>query len=253
MLNSAELIRRLPLLDGKLHLYEQLNSSNDRAAELVREGEGSGTLVVAEQQTKGRGRGGKSWTCPAGEGLLFSFVLEPDYEKVYWPRLALAAGLAVAEAAERYGVEAEIKWPNDVWVGGKKLAGILVEGCEDCAVVGIGLNVSVGKFPEEVQATSLALEGVGRIEREALLVDILQRLIGWGSRCGSGFEQLVEACNKRCALRNEWVQLYEGGEKRVGVLRGISSEGYLVLEAEGESRLVAQADSVRPLLGELGN
>src|SRR5690606_27005225 len=111
-----------------------------------------------------------------GESLAFSILFRPSEPKALWPRLALAAGLAVAEALEEYLPLVGIKWPNDVWVKGKKIAGILVEAGHDYAIVGIGLNVSSLSFPPEVSetATSLALETGHPPSRPEVLASVIQ-------------------------------------------------------------------------------
>ncbi len=235
------------MLEGRFHYAQVLESSNDTAAGLIRSGAQSGTLVLAEEQTKGRGRGGNLWSCPLGQGLLFSLVLEPDLDRSQWSRLALAAGVALAEVLEKIGLSAEIKWPNDVWLGGKKCAGVLVEGCEGCVIIGMGVNVSVKEFPDGLDATSILKESGREIEREALLADLVQSIIAWGSRCGTEFESVVDAVNRRCAMRGEMIQLRQEGVLLSGMMAGVSKEGYLILEIDGEMEMIAQADEIRLL------
>lgn len=249
MFNSSEFLSKLPMLNGLFHYANALESSSDSAAELVRSGAPSGTLVLTESQTKGRGRGGNTWSCPRGEGLLFSLVLEPDIERSHWPRLALATGLAVAQAVETLGVEAKIKWPNDVWIGGKKCAGVLVEGCGDRVIVGVGINVSVRDFPADLKdsATSLALEGVELISREALLADVVKGIFRWGSRCGDDFSAVVDAVNGYCGLHGEMIQLRRESTLQTGMMFGLNKDGHLLLEKDGVVEQIAQADEVRKL------
>jgi len=247
MFNSAELLRRVPMLEGKFHYAQVLESSNDTAAALIRSGAGSGTLVLAEEQTKGRGRGGNQWSCPSGQGLLFSLVLEPDLDRSLWSRLALAAGVALAEVLEKAGLPAEIKWPNDIWISGKKCAGVLVEGCEDCVIIGMGVNVSVSDFPTGLNATSVLKESGSEIEREVLLADLVQPIIAWGSRCGADFESVVKAVNRRCAMQGEMIQLRQEGMLLSGMMAGVSEDGYLMLENDGKVEMIAQADEIRLL------
>ena len=235
------------MLEGRFHYAQVLESSNDTAAGLIRSGAQSGTLVLTEEQTKGRGRGGNLWNCPLGQGLLFSLVLEPDLDRSQWSRLALAAGVALAEVLEKAGLSAEIKWPNDVWLGGKKCAGVLVEGCEDCVIIGMGVNVSVKEFPDGLNATSVLNESGREIEREALLADLVQSIIAWSSRCGADFESVVEAVNRRCAMRGEMIQLRQEGVLLSGMMAGVSKEGYLILEIDGKIEMIAQADEIRLL------
>ena len=250
MFNSAELLRRVPMLEGRFHYAQVLESSNDTAAALIRSGAGSGTLVMTEEQTKGRGRGGNRWNCPLGQGLLFSLVLEPDIDRSQWSRLALAAGVALAEVLEKIGLSAEIKWPNDIWINGKKCAGVLVEGCEDYVIIGMGVNVSVTEFPAGLNATSVLKESGEAIEREALLAELVQAIIAWGSRCGDGFESVVDAVNRRCALKGEMIQLRQEGVLLTGMMNGVSKDGYLMLEIEGKMEMIAQSNEIRVINGE---
>jgi BirA family biotin operon repressor/biotin-[acetyl-CoA-carboxylase] ligase len=247
MFDKDTFLEYVPYLAGSFHYCDEIVSSNDLAAELVKSGAASGTLVLAESQTKGRGRGGNAWSCPKREGLLFSLVLEPDIEREKWSRLALAAGMAVAEAVEGLGLNAQIKWPNDVWIHGRKCAGVLVEGCEDYVIVGIGINVSVSQFPTGLNATSLALEGAGMISREKLLADIIKSLFKWGSLCGDDFATVVGAVNQRCALRGEMIRLNQNSRVLTGMMKGVSSEGFLLLETDNGIQTVAQADQIRLL------
>ena len=138
----------------RVHL-RRTDSTNERAKELALSGAPHGTLVTAGEQTAGRGRQGRTWTAAPGEALLISIVL-----RELRPTLPLTAAVAICEALP---VECAIKWPNDIWIDGRKLAGILVEGRpqEGWAVLGIGLNVATETFPPELDgiATSLRLAG----------------------------------------------------------------------------------------------
>ena len=142
---------------GHPHVHHRLtDSTNERAKQLAAAGAPHGTLVTADEQTAGRGRQGRAWTAPAGSAVLMSVVLRELDE-----RLPLTAAVAIADALP---VEAAIKWPNDVWIQGRKVAGILVEGRpqDGWAVLGVGLNVGTERFPDEFEetATSLRLAGV---------------------------------------------------------------------------------------------
>jgi BirA family biotin operon repressor/biotin-[acetyl-CoA-carboxylase] ligase len=151
------------------------DSTNERAKELALADAPHGTLVTADEQSAGRGRQGRAWSAEPGEALLLSLVLRSLDEL-----LPLRAAVAVAQSLP---VPAQIKWPNDVWIGGKKVSGILVEGRpqEGWAVLGIGLNVATRSFPDELSeiATSLALEGLSTSREEVLrsLLGSLDRLL----------------------------------------------------------------------------
>ena len=215
----------------RLHL-RTTTSTNDRARALAAAGAPHGTLVTAGEQTAGRGRQGRTWSAPPGSTLLLSLVLRDPPEL-----LPLAAALAVAEVA---GDEAQIKWPNDVLLGGRKIAGILAEGRpqDGWAVLGIGLNVAlrVEDLPPELHGTAgtLGLEP-GDLE------PALQRLLGALERTlGLGGARLLEAYRARDALRGREVS-WAGGRGRAA---GIDGEGRLVVELSGGGRTALSAGEV---------
>ena len=170
-----------PLLRGRfghVYLYEEVCPSTQR---LLRDEADEGAVAVAEEQTEGRGRLGRSWQAPAGTSVLVSVLLLPRVEAARLPELSLVAGGAVAEAiAEVTGVEPVIEFPNDVLVDGRKVAGILAESSEGRVVLGVGVNVNQtgAELPEDARTepTSLRLELGEPVDRVELLVEILARL-----------------------------------------------------------------------------
>jgi BirA family transcriptional regulator, biotin operon repressor / biotin---[acetyl-CoA-carboxylase] ligase len=171
----------LPLLRGRFgRPYEHVESTPSTQL-LVPAEAPEGALVVAEEQTAGRGRLGRSWLAPAGTSLLCSLQLRPAVAPVRLPELTGVASRACAEAiAALTGLEPELKFPNDVLVGGRKVAGILAEAREARVVLGVGVNVNIAaeELPREVElpATSLLVESGGEIDRAMLLVELLERL-----------------------------------------------------------------------------
>ncbi len=208
------------------------DSTNARARELAATGAPHGTLVTADEQAAGRGRQGRSWTAPAGTALLMSLVLR-DLGAVR-ELLPLAAAVAVCEACEAVApVRCRVKWPNDVWIDGRKVAGILIEGrpAEGWTVLGIGLNVSTGTedFPPDLRetATSLGLAGGGsQIAMEAILPSVLDRL---DERLDGPPAEVLKHWRGRDALRGLVVR-WTGGE---GVAAGIEDSGALLVDAGG--------------------
>jgi BirA family biotin operon repressor/biotin-[acetyl-CoA-carboxylase] ligase len=196
------------------------DSTNERAKELAAAGAPHGTLVSADEQTAGRGRQGRMWTAAPGEALLLSLVLRSPDELV-----PLRAAVAVAESLP---ITAQIKWPNDVWVGGKKISGILVEGRpqEGWAVLGIGLNVATRVFPEELSeiATSLALEGA-TLSREEVL-DAL--FVSLERQLAADAADVLAAWRERDALLGAPVA-WNGGR---GKGAGITDAGALRVETD---------------------
>jgi BirA family transcriptional regulator, biotin operon repressor / biotin---[acetyl-CoA-carboxylase] ligase len=147
---------------GTLHRhYRVTDSTNARARELVEAGAPGGTVVTAAEQTAGRGRQGRTWTAPPGKALLYSAILRPLDERHLL--LPLAVPLAVCDAAEQLDpeVECQVKWPNDIWIDGRKLAGVLIEAKpqDGWAVIGIGLNLSIApnEFPPDLRETAVSL------------------------------------------------------------------------------------------------
>ncbi len=231
----------------RLLVKDTVDSTNDEIRRLAEAGMPEGLIVLTDRQTQGRGRRGAAWFSPAGESLAFSVLLRPDEPKALWPRLALATGLAVAEALEEFIPLVGIKWPNDVWIGGKKIAGILVEAGRDFVVVGIGLNVNTVAFPAEVAdtATSLALETGGEISRPEVLAAIIRRLVVRRHQIGSDFPSAIDAIRLRCVLTGNKVNLISPAGPRVGTVDGISAHGELLLETELGVEAFLQADEVR--------
>lgn len=199
------------------------DSTNERARELAGAGAPHGLVVTAGEQSAGRGRQGRAWTAPPGTALLLSVVLRDLRET-----LPLAAAVAVCEALP--GLDCRIKWPNDVLVGGRKLAGILVEGRpqQGWAVLGIGLNVSVEEFSGElaVTATSLALEGHAASSNDHVLRSLLAAL---DARLADDPGDVLAAWRERDALRGERVRWRDGE----GVAAGIDEGGALLVDTTG--------------------
>ncbi len=171
-------------LAGPLHAFAAVDSTQAVARRLAEAGASEGTLVVADFQRAGRGQRGRSWTAPAGAGLLLSVVLRPPLAPARWPALTLLAAGAVVDAVARVapGVRAEIRPPNDVFAGGRKLAGILAEsvvGPRPFVVLGIGINVGQRPedWPAELRGRAVSLAELGApVGRPALLAALLDRL-----------------------------------------------------------------------------
>ena len=233
----------------RLLIRESVDSTNDEVRVLAQAGAPDGLVLLAERQTAGRGRRGAAWFSPAGESLAFSVLVRPEEPKALWPRLALAAGLAVAEAVESFGLHAGIKWPNDVWIGQRKVAGILVEAGSNFAVVGIGLNVNSTEFPREVSeiATSLRIENSQVFPRAEVLGEIIRKFAGRRLQMGNDFNALISAVRLRCVLTGQRVTLTTASGPRAGTVEGIAEGGELLLRTENGLERLIQADEVRLL------
>jgi BirA family biotin operon repressor/biotin-[acetyl-CoA-carboxylase] ligase len=234
---------------ARVEWHEELVSTNDRLKALAREGAVEWTVVLADVQTGGRGREGRGWASPAG-GLYLSVLLRPRFSHV--SILPLAAGVAVAEAAAELGVEAALKWPNDVQLAGRKLAGILAEAAGGPAglewvVVGIGVNVAVAlsAFPVELRGTIASLaEGGGAPGVATVAASVLAWLRVWYDAAGSSPASVVAAWRRRAvAWWGETVEIRTGTETLRGRLVDVDDEGaLLVATLDGRTRRVVSGE-----------
>lgn len=224
-------------------------STNDELRQLAQDGAADGLTLLALEQTAGRGRRGAQWFSPPGDALAFSILVRPDEPKSLWPRLALAAGLAVSEAAEGFGCRAGIKWPNDVWIDHRKVAGILVEAGQDFAIIGIGINVHTTEFPAELStiATSMALAGGTCTSRAEVLEAIVRRFALRRNQIGADFPHLIRSVRQRCVLTGHHVSLNTASGPLRGIVSGISDSGELLLDTPTGTLALIQADEVRIL------
>lgn len=226
------------VLGEPLVFMERTTSTNDLALDAADRGAPHGATFVADLQTKGRGRHGHTWTSPPGENLTFSILLRPTVDAPRANGLALVVGLAVRAAAARRvpAAAVAIKWPNDVVVGTKKLAGVLVEsrlrGSRlDAIVVGVGLNVHMRSLPDDIRgiATSLALLGDPDPNREAALADVLSELEPrLDAFSASGLEPLLLELREHDALAG--ASIVAGGVRGTGA--GIDADGALLIRDE---------------------
>lgn len=230
-------------LGSHFHYFEQISSTNSHARALAESGAPEGVVVVAETQTHGRGRLGRRWESPPLANLYFSVVLRPRLPPVHAAQITLTAAVALADSVASFIPQAPaIKWPNDILVSGKKLAGILSEAaCDaervDYVILGIGINVNLrqSSMPETIRrrATSLAELTGESLARESVLCRLIQDL----DRCygileASGFDALRPQWEARFNLRGKRVRADLGDRVIVGVARGIDPSGALVLEDE---------------------
>jgi BirA family biotin operon repressor/biotin-[acetyl-CoA-carboxylase] ligase len=232
----------------RVEAWGSLGSTNDRVRALAEEGAGPFTVAIAEEQTAGRGRGGKGWHSPPGLGLWISVLLKPPaWEAV---RLSpLLVGLAACRAVERAApaVSARLKWPNDVLLGERKLAGVLCEASAGGGLVaGVGCNVRhvLGDFPAHLRDSAVSLEmAAGRpVRRSELAGALLGEMKTLLARAPLRLEgALASEVARRDALEGSLVQV-EGGVR--GRARGIDASGRLVVEVAPGSRLAISAGSV---------
>ncbi len=238
----------MTLLKPKVLRFESLPSTNTELARMASEGAAEGVAILADEQTAGRGRLQRAWSSPKGAGLYFSILLRPRIPVDHWPLITFMAALAVGDALqEATGLRTDIKWPNDILLGELKICGILSEAIETPAgravIVGIGINLMPGAFPE---ATSVS-EATGlKPDREAILAALLSALTRWYSLLGqsSGREKIVAAWSNRSSYATgKLVQVKNGDEIWQGTTCGIEPDGALRLRTiEGEVKLIRAGD-----------
>lgn len=245
----------------KVEFFEETDSTNTEARRQAERGAPDGTLVVAERQTAGKGRRGRSWTSPAGTGIWMSLILKPKLEPACAPMLTLLAGLAVSAGIEDYcGLKPQIKWPNDLTLDGKKICGILTEMSADMemiqyVVTGIGINVNIEEFPEEIasKATSLYLETGQKLKRSGMISCIMKRMEEY-------YEKFLEVSDLSCVQREYEERLVNLGRQVLvlapkgqyqGICRGINKDGELLVEREDKTitRVMSGEVSVRGVYG----
>lgn len=232
-----------PLLTGRFghpYLYE---ASCDTTQEVLGADLAEGALALCDQQTQGRGRLGRSWTAPPGTAILCSLLLRPPDDRVV-SELSLVAGTAVAEAIEgAVALAVQVKWPNDVMLNRRKVAGILAEASDGVVVVGIGVNVNQERsdLPEDANVPAASLYTIDGIKRERgpLLVAILDRLeVNYDAWLERGLDGVYDSLGSRDFLRGRRIAV--NGESGVGVK--IDRDGRFVVDVGGENRAIESGE-----------
>ena len=214
----------------ELYCLNEIGSTNDFAVGLAEHGSKEGVVVIAEKQTKGKGRLGRKWVSPKGAGLWFSLILRPKLNPYHSSKITFIAGLAVLDAVSKLGVNASLKWPNDVLVGKKKLCGILTELKAESdiishLVIGIGLNVNFEKadFPVELKtiATSMYIETGNKSARIKILQDILLNIENYYEQFKEdGFEPILRKWKQYSATIGNRVKI----KTDLGVTEGFAQD-----------------------------
>jgi len=248
------------MFGGHIHAFNQVSSTNDVAKQLAKQGAPEGTLVVAEQQTRGRGRYSRKWSSPPFVGLWFSFVLRPKVHGENVGLVALLSSVAVAELLCESTAQVTLKWPNDVLVQGRKVCGVLGETDFHGArlshvVLGIGLNVNqtADMFLPHLadRVISLRMAKGEIIDREQLLMNLLVRIEELYSDFSAGrFDKIVGAWKARCGQLYQQVQVREGECRHIGHIVSIDDYGRLVLRLAGGQLLTTHSTDLVPFGGE---
>jgi BirA family biotin operon repressor/biotin-[acetyl-CoA-carboxylase] ligase len=245
-LHADDLLARLgktKVIGRDIRVFEQTTSTNDVIEKLARDGVKEGVVVFAESQTRGRGRLGRKWISPSHKGLWFSILLRPDLRPQETTQLTVASATALHRAIEsEIGLKPEIKWPNDILICGKKVAGILTELSAELdkiryVILGIGIDVNqdANEFPAELKkiATSLKIEAGETISRAELATAILRELDKDYSRiCGGKFPEVADEWEENCSTIGKNVTVQIGGRKIRGCAESLDDDGTLLVRTE---------------------
>ncbi len=245
-LHADDLLARLGgarIIGRDIQVFEETTSTNDVVEKLARDGVREGVVVFAESQTKGRGRLGRAWMSPTHKGLWFSILLRPELRPQAATQLTIASATALRRAVKSVtGVTAEIKWPNDLLINGKKVAGILTEMSAEPdrvrhIIVGIGVDVNqeANEFPAELRkiATSLRIESGEMVSRAELATAILQELEKDYARvCGGKFAALADEWEAGCGTIGKHVSVQMGVQQVKGRAEALDDDGALLVRTE---------------------
>lgn len=243
----------MTILNPKVLRFESLPSTNTELARLASDGAAEGVSIVADEQTAGRGRLQRAWSSPRGAGLYFSILLRPTTRQNYWPLITFMAALAVGDALrEACGLGTDIKWPNDILSGERKICGILAEAIDTpsgrAVILGIGINLTENAFPPELAnvATSVSEATGSAPEREQILAALLTALSHWYSLLDNP-SLIIDAWSNRSSYAlGKLVQVSNGDDVWQGTTAGVEPDGALRLRtSSGDIKLVRAGDVYR--------
>jgi BirA family transcriptional regulator, biotin operon repressor / biotin---[acetyl-CoA-carboxylase] ligase len=240
------------LLGATLLRFDELASTNDYARQLALQGANQGVAVIARKQTAGRGRQGRKWSSPVDAGLYLSIILRPQAAPAQASLITLASAVAVSETLQLdFAIRADIKWPNDVLLNGRKLCGILVESAIEnnrlqYAILGIGVNLGQPAFPDELQqtATSVFLETHREITPDEFLQPLLAHLNHWYVASLEEPQTVISRWQELSSFANDCaVRILSGDTVIEGITRGLTANGTLLVELEnGERREIVSGE-----------
>ncbi len=228
-----------------LHIHTirlaECGSTNDELKLLAEENAPEGTVIRTDHQTRGKGQKDRIWMDEPGESVLFSLLLRPQWLAAREQfQLNMAVCTAVAEGIEELlNIPVQIKWPNDIYVKGRKVCGLLIENVISGAmfkycIAGIGINVRQKSFPPELLATSLATENPACTDTDRVFQTITENIGAWYLRLrGSGTEQLMRQYHRRLWLKDEWHTFYTAAGQITGKISGVDTNGRLLVETAG--------------------
>jgi len=229
-------------LGKRVEYYNRLNSTNEEAWDLLNEGDQHGSIIITENQTKGRGRQTNSWSTVAGKSLAFTLILDKEYPNSFSSFIALAAGISIADSIIKRGVNCFLKWPNDIFASNKKIGGILCESKIknnqiEKMIIGIGLNVNetVEEHPQDIQDYILTMSSITNHahQRELIVAEFLNSFERSMIKLKNDPTKIIEAWNGHCMHMNENISFYDKGKQNEGTFIGLNDEGYAKIDVNG--------------------
>jgi len=239
------------VLGREVEYYSWTKSTNEDAWELIDGGAKEGTLVVTDNQTAGKGRGGRRWQSVPGKSLTASLILKPEIDNRLAGWFPLLTGIAIVDALNALGLNAKLKWPNDIMVLRKKLGGVLCESriqgsIMEWVVIGIGLNINEQKneIPANLNATSFFIESSSSIQRELVLANILNHLELLYKKLKENREPgtLIKFWTERCNHVNKTVKFEADNETKEGIFVGINNDGAAIINCKGKETIYSSGD-----------
>jgi BirA family transcriptional regulator, biotin operon repressor / biotin---[acetyl-CoA-carboxylase] ligase len=245
----------------QLHYYEEIGSTNDEAFRLGLAGAPEGTVLIAESQSAGRGRMQRLWHSPAGNNIYTSIILRPQISPARVSQISILAGVAAAEVLNHYCPDRiQLKWPNDVLIGGKKVCGILSHVKSnvnevDFIVLGMGINVNINhnQLPEEIRnlATSLAMETGRENSRHVLIISLYENMTKWYKELlRNGFGRIKEKWLSLTPMIGQTVQTVFQDKAVIGKAIGLDNDGALILIAAGNEEVKVSAGDATIIKGQ---
>ena len=221
--------------------YNRLDSTNEEAWELIDEGNQHGSIVITENQIKGKGRQNNNWSMVAGKSLAFTLILDKKYPQTFSSFCSLAAGISVVESLKKRGVESALKWPNDIYCSNKKIGGILCESKIknkeiDKIVIGIGINVNetIEEHPDNIQndiSTMFSITNHAH-QRELIVAEFVNYFEKLLNKISENSKMIVDEWQSLCMHMNQNISFYEKEKINKGVFIGLNEDGYAKIEID---------------------
>lgn len=260
ILSKAEIKRYLDttIIGKEIIYFDTIDSTNNYAKKIASDIDSDGVVVVSEEQTLGRGRMNRLWTSPKYKGIWMSIILKPDFPTYKAPQITQVMAVAILKAFEKYGIDAKIKWPNDIVINKKKVCGILTEMSGEIEklnyiIIGIGINVNldISDFNEELidKASSLKIEAKRNFDRAELIAEVMKQIERYYFKfLVDDLDEITEMLNSYSLLLNQEATINLNGKEYIGKVLNINRDGSLEVEIDGNVRKIISGEvSIRGL------